>query len=607
MAITAVLSPLLILFGLKYGLIKIYTTSLIQDPKNRELRPLSSRSYSKNWFEKMKQRQDVAFIIPNTRQLSATVIARVKDKEEKEELELIPTSDNDPLILENGASIPGQDECVLTQFAAEALQAEAGDTIVATASRIKENKFEYGSMELKVTGILSLRASTRKLMYVRLDILEAVESYKDGRAVPELGWPGSIPKAYPQYNGLVVVVPEKLDEIKKRSLAVNTGFTRIEEWDNKKLFSKAGFQISSEMTIYFLSTAKKPVGEQSIKNIWKKLRGQNAYLFPYVSPIEAQLFNASEEELASLNLYALSVDHEKIEEIGITPVPEWGEIQKSTDELLKVMLSPGSLANELHPPTPLKGGILMRVPNGDEFLTFPVSVVSEQSPVDNVAFIPAKLAGILKLSQNRNLHYDEHVEEFVLFRRGYASFRMYARTIYDVDGLRRFFEDLSLPVHTAAEKIRKVIQLTTYLDLVFWLITAVGVSGTVATLIASLYASVERKKRELGVLRLIGLSGAALFRFPIYQGVLIGTGGILVAMILFKVFSIVINTLFRPHVERLLGFSLSLLEIEQNLCQIPFLYIVGAILGTIIIAACAATVAALRVTRIEPAEALRDE
>jgi putative ABC transport system permease protein len=598
-AITAVLSPLFILFGLKYGLIAIYTHYMTQNPVNREMRPLSSRSYDKAWFEEISQRPEVAFIIPNTRQLSATIIAHVKDKEKKEELELIPTAEGDPLILENGTQVPHSGECVLTQYAAGALEAKIGDTLVATASRIVKGKYEYGSIELRVAGILPLRASVRKLMYVQLDILEAVERFKDGQAVPELGWSGDIPKAYPQYDGLVVITPQGLDEVQKRELLIGTGFTKFEELNNDTLLSKTGFQVFPEMGIYFLFTVRKSVGEDSIKNVKRKLSGKKAFVFPYVSPIMARLVDSSQKEIASLNLYALSVDPKKVEEMGISPVPPWGESQTSTQEILKIMLPPDLSIGEEN--------LFLNVIKEDKFLMFPVSVVSERSPISGMAFIPTELAGILRLYQSRDLHYDENHKEFVLARRGYASFRMYARTIYDVDGLRQFFEKQSLPVQSAAEEIRKVVELTTYLDLVFWLIATVGISGTVASLIASLYASVERKKRELGVLRLIGLSGAALFRFPIYQGILLGIGGFLLAITLFEIFSMLINSLFKPHVERLLGFSLSTLNVQQNLCQIPIPYILGAWIGTILIAGCAAMTAAFRVNRIEPAEALRDE
>src|SRR2546421_385431 len=83
----------------------------------------------------------------------------------------------------------------------------AGETLVATATRTREGHTESGRLELKVAGVLSLRASELKAVYVPLEILEAVEQFKDGQAVPEYGWQGSTPKAYPQYDGMIVVLP----------------------------------------------------------------------------------------------------------------------------------------------------------------------------------------------------------------------------------------------------------------------------------------------------------------------------------------------------------------------------------------------------------------
>ena len=40
--------------------------------------------------------------------------------------------------------------------------------------------------------------------------------------------------------------------------------------------------------------------------------------------------------------------------------------------------------------------------------------------------------------------YEPAQRDFILFRRGYAGFRMYAKTIDQVDGLRRRFHSVSL-------------------------------------------------------------------------------------------------------------------------------------------------------------------
>jgi putative ABC transport system permease protein len=596
MAIASVLAPLLLMFGLKYGIIKWGTDYLKNDPRYREIRPLASKTFEKEWFEEMRHRPDTGFVIPMTRQISATVIAKVQNKDKREEFNIIPTDTGDPLIIENGASVPAKGECVLTRFASESIGATIGDTIEISASRLRGTAYEYGIMNLKVSGILSLRASALNSVYVQLNILEAVEQFKDGQAVPEFGWGGSTPKAYPVYDSLIVVLPQQIDRIEQLSLANKTGFTQVDEIDNIWLKTNTGFKVSPEVSLYRLYTLKKPVEEESIKSVSDRLRGKNAVLIPQISPISAQLLDTSGKEIAQVLLHGFSADPEKSKDIGLSPVPSWGNINGNTSDMLKIMLPSGLTVPETQ--------VSIKIQKEDESITFPVSVLSEPSGSDKIAFIPVELAGVLNLFRQRNLRYDESIREFVLFRRGYAGFRLYARSIDEVDVLRKYFETLPIVVHTEMLEIKKVKDLDKGMTLIFWLLAAVGMMGSVASLMASLYASVERKKREMSVLRLIGLSGLKLFRFPIYQGIFIGTGGFIVSMILFGIFSTLINQWFRPYIGKLLDFTL---EESVRFCNLPLVYMALTLFTIVGIASLAAMVAAIRITRIEPAEALRDE
>jgi len=595
MAITAVLSPLLLMFGLKFGIIDTALGFMMTDPRYREIRPLASRTFEPEWFDRMKQRPDVDFIIPMTRSISATIDASLKGKEKREKLSIIPTEAEDPLILENGSLIPGPGECVLTQLAAESLEAKPGDVIIARASRIRGSGFEYGSMDLKVAGILNIRASGLKSIYVQLNILEAVERFKDGQAVPEYGWDGSTPKAYPLYDGLVIVMPEKLSKVKELGLCNRTGFVKIETLTPEALYEKAGYRVSEDMIIYHLYTLKTPAGEESISEVRRRLRGKNARLFPWIAPIQAELINSSGKITSPLTLQVLSADRADVEKTALCPAPEWiGADEEST--LTTIMLPPVISADE--------GPYTLRIEKKGEYLEFPVSIATPRSESNTIALIPDTLGGILRLHQKRNIRYHKKEGEFILFRQGYAAFRLYTNTIFDVDALRKFFEKDSLLVNTELLAINKVINLNKGMGLIFILLATVGITGCAASLTASLYASVERKKRELSVLRLIGLSGFNLFRFPVYQGIMIGAGGFLSSLFLFYAFAALINQWFRPYVEKLIGFALAE---GVSFCRLPLPHLSGAFIATLSLAALAAVIAAFRITRIEPAEALRDE
>jgi putative ABC transport system permease protein len=63
MGMAAVLAPLLVLFGVKNGIINTMSDRLIQDPRNREISAVGSGRYETDWFAAMEERSDVAFVI----------------------------------------------------------------------------------------------------------------------------------------------------------------------------------------------------------------------------------------------------------------------------------------------------------------------------------------------------------------------------------------------------------------------------------------------------------------------------------------------------------------------------------------------------------------
>lgn len=594
MAVAAVLSPLLILFGLKFGTVEVLRYRLVQDPRNREIRPMVSKSFEREWFEGMAAREDVAFIIPFTRQISAQVDASPKGRSTgagavKETLDVVPTGPGDRLLLENGASVPGEGEVVLSQSAAEAFGVEIGDVIEVAAKRIKGSRYELGKTELTLTGVAYPRATTLKVAYVPLDFLEAVERYKDGQAVPELGWSGSTPKAYPVYDGVAVLLGQELKKVQEFALINNTGFSNVERVQPDAMVARTGYSAGGHQAVYLVEVKTKPAGEESLEAVASRLRGKGAVLVPMVRGLKAELLGPDGELVEDLELLALSMDPDDANATGVEPVMGWlpaGPDDPSAS-WRRVMLPDWVEAPE--------GQLSLRLLRGKNELVFPVRVEDERTAI-TAAFVPARLAGVCNLFRKRNVIYDEAESEFLLSRRGYAGFRLYAATIDDVDALRTDLEAEGIPVSTEAERIRDVVELDRYLTLIFLLIATVALIGGAASLMASLYASVERKRRDLAVLRLLGLSGGTLLRFPVYQGVLIAATGFAVAFGFFEGTAWVINTLFSGH-----------LQAQESLCLLRAQHLLTALASTVAIAVVAGGVAAWRSTRIEPAEALRDE
>lgn len=373
LALVAVVAPLLVLFGLKHGLVSTLTERLERDPAVREVIPLGGARFSLAGIAELAARPDVAFVVPRTRQIAATADLYADDSAQPLTVEMVPSAEGDPLV--NAAQLPGADEVVLSQRAAERLGVQAGALLTAAFGRASNGQPEFQRTRLRVKAVLPLEAYPRPALFARLDLLEAVEDYRDGLAVPRFGWPG-----------------------------VEAGATRA---------------------------------------------------------------------------------------------------------------------------------------------------------------------------------------------RVYPGFRLYARDLDAVEPLRLYFAERGLEVSTQAQAIAQVRALSHNLTLVFWVIAALALAGAFAAMAASTLAAVERKRRDLSVLRLLGFPTFGLVLFVVLQALYTGLIALVLAGLLYLAAESGLNQLFQSA------------EGEQA-CRLELSHYLLALLATLGCSALAAATGGWRAARIEASEGLRD-
>lgn len=410
LGLAAVLAPLLVLFGLKYGLVATLTERLLADPRTRELLPVGSGRYDAAWFEHLRARPEVGFVVPRTRQIAATAELRPLPGAATSDtppaalptaaatappaaaapgsaespppapgvrpltVELIPSAPGDALLARWQLAVPEGTQLVLSQPAAEKLGLAVGARIEAVIVRTRAGREEAARVRMQVGGIAPLAAFDRDGAFVALDLLEAAEDWRDGFGVPRLDWPG-----------------------------------------------------------------------------------------------EAR---------------------------------------------------------------PGKGRV-------------------------------------------------------------YPGFRLYARTLDDVAPLRSALVAEGLEVVTQADAIDNVRRLAHNLDLLFAAIAALGGSGYVAATAAASLATVERKRRELSLLRLLGLPTRGLLLFPLAQAASTAVFGLLLAFALYFGASLGLNLLFAT-------------DDSERLCRLLPQHAAIAVIATLSAVALAALIGGLRATRIEPSEGWRE-
>ena len=375
LGLAAVLGPMMVLFGLKFGIVGAMMDELLEDPGNREIRPVGSGRYDQAWLDDVRARPEVAFLVPRTRSIAATIDLASAHSSSIVSVELIASDRGDPLLAPDAPLPEGLSHVVMSRSSAEKLAVKPGDLLDGSLVRRFRGQQERVHLTLTVASVAPERAFSRDAAFVSVQLLEALEDFRDGRAVPELDWGGT----------------------------------------------------------------------------------------------------------------------------------------------------------------------------------------------------PADVG------------------------RNYPGFRLYARSIFDVAGLREAFAKVGIDVHTRASEIGLVLRMERNLTAIYWAIAVIGLVGFSLSLGASLWANVDRKRKQLSVLRLVGFRTRDIIWFPMVQSLFTAILGWALAVSIYYVTAWVINSMMAEQVEA-----------GQQVCRLLHDHYAIALALTCSAAVIAAALAGMRSARIEPSEGLRE-
>ena len=195
LALASMLAPLLVLHGVRNGVVASMREKLLQDPAVLVITPVGSGtegSFSPAFIEQLQTLPGARFAIGRTRDIATDIT--LHHGQGMQTVQMEPCAPGEP-VLEHYRLPNPQDgeepEIVLSLPAARKLDVHVGENVTAALGRrTPEGKLESTDMTFRVCGILPDAASGRVLGFLPLRILEDIQDYRDSIAVPHRGFTG---------------------------------------------------------------------------------------------------------------------------------------------------------------------------------------------------------------------------------------------------------------------------------------------------------------------------------------------------------------------------------------------------------------------------------
>jgi putative ABC transport system permease protein len=228
LTVAAVLAPMLLLLGLKLGLVEHLLGALRDDPQAREITLRGHAPREAAWFDRMRARPDVAFLAPRTRQLSLPVdIAPRGAATRPFEAEFVISGAGDPLLGQLGARI-GPGAVVLSERLAREAGVAPGEEIAIWVLRRAGAGNRRMDVTARVIGIAPARATAEAAVFGAAETAIAFEEFRE--APDQAGAPPPGPRGFSSfrlYARGIEDVPRLIAELEAEGLPVASDAGRI--------------------------------------------------------------------------------------------------------------------------------------------------------------------------------------------------------------------------------------------------------------------------------------------------------------------------------------------------------------------------------------------
>ncbi|MEM8698564.1 MAG: hypothetical protein AAGF44_05300 [Pseudomonadota bacterium] len=188
LAFAAMLTPLMVLLGLKNGMIDRMTEQLLSHPSTLEIIPVGAGKYDRAFFSEVGGLPETGFLVPRTRTISARLLG-LRNPLNRKILRgpaLVPSGQGD-VVTAYPAEL-GRHEIILSAEAARQLDADVGARVEGWIERRKDGQRERAEITLTVMGVAPAGNHGRVSLFAPVDLLIAVENFLDGHGEAGARW-----------------------------------------------------------------------------------------------------------------------------------------------------------------------------------------------------------------------------------------------------------------------------------------------------------------------------------------------------------------------------------------------------------------------------------
>ena len=595
LSVIAVLTPILLLASVKVGFIDRLRQNFINDPTFREIRPGSADLRSEELFEQIRTWQGIAYAIPTVMMNPREVAVQVtnSDGRYRDEVRLLPSTADDPLLHRLKGEPPKGDGVVVTENFAQSAGIAIGDSFTITVTRIENDQRKRVKLDVAINGLIPSDALPAPTILGVPELEKHVENFRAGVAVPDRGWEGMESDPRLAYSFIAAAAPEPLGELIKSTLAIRVGTSKSEQISDVDLAALIGSAGPVETNVpaseyWMLTPGNSAYSRRDLTEANNVLRNSDAFALGIHPPREMQILG---QTISAFGLpEALHLDEELGEVEGARSL---GNSFRLND---RIVLPESLRSAYLEAGSPDRINVIVEFARQESTERLDLIMRPSGFIRGDSALVSGVLMAMLERGRQVKLSFDASNSKIVEQSSGFRGFRVIGTNIDIIPEIVRKFESEGIKVRAKSSQILKLQRLERSLNILVLVVSAVALIGGYSILTSSFFANVQRKKVNFATMRLIGMSKGLIFRIPIAQAIIISSLGFLLSICCYLLISYILNQFIAVE-----------LNFDGQLSKLYLSHYVFA--GIFVIAgACIASLAASRAaTQIDPAEALRSD